>query len=196
MSIRYVIHDVDIETDEVGLTPGPAPAARALLRMQGVGEIGAVMLVPCSEAPVLVTTGFGSSRPDLAFPLYWIKRSAYLPPGQSVVRLEWEPVVGAAAGGTLPGRYDMEVSEHSLMCLEVELCQVLMMLTIECGRRALNRMLPSHIVEWYRSARQRPLPELSAPLFDAMSRPAPILWTRRAAEQARQSRGAASGENN
>lgn len=194
MSIRYVIHDVDVGSDDLGdgtAWPGLAPATRAALRMQGIGEIGAVMLVPCAGAPLLVTTGFGQSRPDLAYPLFWIKRSRALAAiggaEERLTRLEWEPVTGAAPAGTLPNGMDLESGENELTCLEVELCQVLMMLTIECGRRGLNRSLPAHLVEWYVQAEQKPAPELVTPLFAPPAAgcevaPRSGVWTRRAAE--------------
>lgn len=193
MSITYVIHDVAFDGEGSEPAIGLDPATKAALRMQGVGEIGAVMLVPCAGSPLLVTTGYGQSRPDLAYPLFWIKRSLYLRGTENVTRIEWEPVTGLAHPATLPGGYDMESPDQSLHCLDVELCQVLMMLTIECGRRALNAALPAQTIDWYRKAQQRPAPDLSGPVFDAEGNAATDLWTRRAAESYRRMRQAAPG---
>jgi len=193
MSITYVIHDVAFDGEGFEPAVGLDPATRAAVRMQGVGEIGAIMLVPCAGSPLLVTTGYGQSRPDLAYPLFWIKRSLYLRGSESVTRIEWEPVTGMAHAATLPGGYDMESPDHSLHCLDVELCQVLMMLTIECGRRGLNRALPAKTVDWYRTACQRPAPDLNGPVFDDDGGVCTDLWTHRAAASYRRIRQAASG---
>lgn len=201
MSIRYIIHDIDISDHAAaagGLDGAPAasladglpPAARAILRLQGLGDIGAVMLVPASGGPILLTTGFGLSRPDRAVPLVWIKRSGYLHGTESLVRLEWEPVVGNAPAGTLPAGFDPECQDNTIFCLDVEVCQVLMLLALSCARAGLNSALAPDAVEWYRALVQHPEPDLGVPPIDRRGRAATDLWTRRAADAFRRSRAA------